>query len=277
MKIISFYNVKGGTGKTTQSIHAAWGLALLNPKSRILLIDFDGQNSLKTYFRLKMDKLDAFEFVINERKIDECIYPIALKIENNTYTVDVVPASSKMGFFDAKVANTPGRENLLRYRIEEEKLNLKYDFIIIDCPPALTQNSINALVASDFVIIPCIMDDYAIPSIEYIKNNLAILKRNLRIKNPQILGILPTLYDQRQTISKLILTSIQSYFKDDSVLAPIRISSSYKKAQIQRTVVFAAESKEFRATEDNLEFVKQILKRIDEVNVNQQELEQGTI
>lgn len=262
MTVIALHNAKGGVGKTTESIHLAYGLSYENSGSKILLVDLDGQNSLKTYFRLKMDKLDTYEFIINNANIEQCIYPMHIQIGEKECHVDIMPASAKMAAFDTKTANIPGRENLLRLRFEEEKISNKYDYVIIDCPPSFSQNTINALAASHFAIVPAVMDDYATTSIDYIRENIHILKRNLRLNNPELLGVLPTQYDPRQSVSSAIYSGLVKRYQDLKIFNPIRLNAAYRKAQIQRSVVFASEKSPFKATEDNLGFVKEILLQI---------------
>lgn len=262
MITITLHNAKGGVGKTTESVHLAFGLSLIKESSRVLLLDMDGQNSLKTYFRLKMDKLDTYEFIMNNADIEQCVYPISIKIGDRECQVDIMPASAKMASFDTKTANIPGRENLLRLRLEEENISNKYEYVVIDCAPSFSQNTINALAASNYAIVPAIMDDYASTSIDYIGENIQILKRNLRLNNPELLGVLPTQYDPRQSVSSAIHTGIIKKFYGLKVFDPIRLNSAYKKAQIQRSVVYASEKSPFKATEDNLSFVRQVLTQI---------------
>ncbi|MBL7555658.1 MAG: ParA family protein [Bdellovibrionaceae bacterium] len=266
MTVIALHNAKGGVGKTTESIHLAYGLSYENSGSKILLVDLDGQNSLKTYFRLKMDKLDTYEFIINNADIDQCIYPMPIQIGEKECHVDIMPASAKMAAFDTKTANIPGRENLLRLRFEEEKISNKYDYVIIDCPPSFSQNTINALAASHFAVVPAVMDDYATTSIDYIRENIHILKRNLRLNNPELLGVLPTQYDPRQSVSSAIYSGLVKRYQDLKIFNPIRLNAAYRKAQIQRSVVFASEKSPFKATEDNIGFVKEILLQIKQRN-----------
>lgn len=265
MIVIALHNAKGGVGKTTESIHLAYGLSYALNSSKILLLDLDGQNSLKTYFRLKMDKLDTFEFIMNNAAVDQCIYPMPLKVGEKQCHVDIMPASAKMAAFDTKTANIPGRENLLRLRLEEEKISNKYEYVIIDCPPSFSQNTINALAASNYVIVPAVMDDYATTSIDYIRENIQILKRNLRLNNPELLGILPTQYDPRQSVSSAIFAGLMKRYADLKIFNPIRLNAAYRKAQVQRSVVFASEKSPFKATEDNLRLVKEVLTQIENI------------
>lgn len=266
MTVIALHNAKGGVGKTTESIHLAYGLSYATNGCKILLIDLDGQNSLKTYFRLKMDKLDTYEFIMNNAVIDQCIYPMPINVGEKECRVDIMPASAKMAAFDTKTANIPGRENLLRLRIEEEKISNKYDYVIIDCPPSFSQNTINALAASNYAIVPAVMDDYATTSIDYIRENIQILKRNLRLNNPELLGVLPTQYDPRQSVSSAIYAGLTKRYSDLKIFNPIRLNAAYRKAQVQRSVVFTSEKSPFKATEDNLSFVKDVLLHIENEN-----------
>ena len=263
MTVIALHNAKGGVGKTTESIHLAFGLSYAKNGSKILLLDLDGQNSLKTYFRLKMDKLDTYEFIMNNAPVEQCIYQMPIKIGEKECRVDIMPASAKMAAFDTKTANIPGRENLLRLRLEEENISNMYDYVVIDCPPSFSQNTINALAASNYAIVPAVMDDYATTSIDYIRENIQILKRNLRLNNPDLLGVLPTQYDPRQSVSSAIYTGLIKRYSDLKIYHPIRLNAAYRKAQVQRSVVFASEKSPFKATEDNLSFVKEVLLQIE--------------
>jgi chromosome partitioning protein len=260
---ICIYNSKGGTGKTTTSVHLAFGLMYAKNDIRVLLLDLDGQNSLKTYFKLKMDKRDAFDFLLEQAPLEDCIYPISININGKNCSVDIIPASTKMSGFDSKTSNITGRENLLKVRLEEVDAYNKYDYIIFDCPPAFSQNTLNGLIASDFIITPSIMDDYVIPSITYINESLNILRRNMRTLNPTFLGLIPTMYDNRQSVSRQILEGLPKAFPKIKLFQPVKLNAAYRKAQIQRSVVYASEKAPYKATEDNVIMVKDILLEID--------------
>ncbi len=229
MKVFCIYNSKGGVAKTTTSVHLSFGLKFIEPKSRILLIDLDGQYSLKTYFRMKLERGDSFDFIFGG-SLESCIYPTSVNIENSVYSIDVMPSSSKMNAFDAKAANQPGRENLLKVRMEECELEKLYDYVILDCPPSLNLNSINGIMASDFLISPANMDDYCIPSVNYTKESLSVIKKNMRTDKPTLLGILPTMYDPRQSISRAVFEALPTQVKGTKILDPIRLNSSFRKA-----------------------------------------------
>ncbi len=261
MKVFCIYNSKGGVAKTTTSVHLSFGLKFIEPKSRILLIDLDGQYSLKTYFRMKLERGDSFDFIFGD-SLQSCIYPTSVNIENVNYSIDIMPSSSKMNAFDAKAANQPGRENLLKVRMEECELEKLYDYIILDCPPSLNLNSINGIMASDYLISPANMDDYCIPSVNYTKESLSVIKRNMRTDKPELLGILPTMYDPRQSISRAVFEALPSQAKGLHIFQPIRLNSSFRKAQVQRSVVYGTEKSPFKATEDYFSFCKSVLTRI---------------
>lgn len=258
MKVFCIYNSKGGVAKTTTSVHLAFGFKFINPKSKVLLIDLDGQYSLKTYFRMKLEKGDSYDFIFGEN-LDSCIYPTSTMIESNRYEIDIMPSSSKMNAFDSKAANLPGRENLLKVRMEECGLDNVYDYVILDCPPSLNLNSINGIMASDYLISPANMDDYCIPSVNYTKESLSVIKRNMRTTKPLMLGILPTMYDPRQSISRAVYDALPAQLKDLNIFHPIRLNSSFRKAQVQRSVVYGTEKSPFKATEDYFKFCKSVL------------------
>lgn len=267
MKVFCIYNSKGGVAKTTTSVHLSFGLKFIEPKSRILLIDLDGQYSLKTYFRMKLERGDSFDFIFGG-SLESCIYPTSVNIENSVYSIDVMPSSSKMNAFDAKAANQPGRETLLKVRMEECELEKLYDYVILDCPPSLNLNSINGIMASDFLISPANMDDYCIPSVNYTKESLSVIKRNMRTDKPILIGILPTMYDPRQSISRAVFEALPTQVKGTKILDPIRLNSSFRKAQVQRSVVYGTEKSPFKATEDYLKFCKSVLEVIKAENLS---------
>jgi chromosome partitioning protein len=277
MICIAVYNSKGGTGKTTEAIHLAYGLSFAKPKSRILLIDLDGQNSLKTYLKLKLDKMDAYEFLLEQAPLELCIYNTPININGNICSVDIMPASTKMSNFESKTTHIAGRENLLKVRFDECNASSKYDYVVIDCPPAFSQNTLNALMASDYLVTPSVMDDYVTTSVNYIRENLQIMKRNLRTTNPIFLGVVPTLYDVRQSVSRAIFEGLPSQFKDLKIFKPIRMNAAYKKAQVQRTVVYTSERAPAKATEDNLNFVKEVLFEISKFSKNTEKVKETLV
>ena len=216
-----------------------------------------------------MDKSDTFGFILDEDKLESCIYNVPINIEGVECAVDVMPSSTKMNAFESKTANTAGRENLLRVRFEEEKVADKYDFVVMDCPPSLNQNTFNAFMAADYVIVPAIMDDYALPSISFVVENLKITKRNLRSENPKLIGIVPSMYDVRQSVSKVVLNEVKRRYPDLRVFTPLRLSAAYRKAQVQRTVVFVSEKHPPKASEDNYNLVTEIIEEIEKKQATQ--------
>lgn len=265
MKVFCVYNSKGGVAKTTTSVHLAFGLKFINPKAKILLIDLDGQYSLKTYFRMKLERGDSYDFIFGDN-LDSCLYPTTVTIDGKPLSIDIMPSSSKMNAFDAKAGNQPGRENLLRVRMEECALHNLYDYIVLDCPPSLNLNSINGIMSSDYLITPANMDDYCIPSVNYTKESLSVIKRNMRTDKPVLLGILPTMYDPRQSISRAVFEALPTQVQGTKILNPIRLNSSFRKAQVQRSVVYGTEKSPFKATEDYLKFCKSVLEAIKTEN-----------
>ncbi len=267
MKVFCVYNSKGGVAKTTTSVHLAFGLKYINPKSKVLLIDLDGQYSLKTYFRMKLERGDSYDFIFGD-SLESCLYPTTINIDGKPVSIDIMPSSSKMNAFDAKASNQPGRENLLRVRMEECSIHNLYDYVILDCPPSLNLNSINGIMASDYLITPANMDDYCIPSVNYTKESLSVIKRNMRTDKPTLLGILPTMYDPRQSISRAVFEALPTQVKGTKILDPIRLNSSFRKAQVQRSVVYGTEKSPFKATEDYLKFCKSVLEVIKAENLS---------
>ena len=262
MKIISVENYKGGVGKTTTSIHLACGLKLLNKNLRVLLIDLDPQSSIKTYFKIKFDKLTIHEFIFNS-PLSDCVYkiPISLSHSLEKFDIDIIPSSAKFSEFESRASTIPGKEFLLKRRLEEERINDLYDVIILDCPPAFSAQSQNAMVASDYIIVPTHCDGFSISAIQFLQKTLEDIKKYLKLE-PKILGILPTKYDGRHLVSKDVLGGLRTFFKDTYVFNPIRTNTQFKKCQLNKKTIFEYESGALNGTKDYTAFCVDVAKRI---------------
>ena len=205
-KVISLINQKGGVGKTTTSINLSASLALLNKK--VLLIDLDPQCNATTGIGL------------NKGEIDKSIYNVL----NNTATIKtkyknlyVLPASINLAGIDIEILDQ-SRNNSNFVKAEQLKLHIdkikdKFDFIIIDCPPALGIITTNALTASDSVIIPVQCEFFALEGITQLLRAIMYTQQNL---NPKlsIEGVLLTMLDARTNLGIEVVEEIRSYFKD---------------------------------------------------------------
>ena len=202
-KIISFSNQKGGVGKTSTCVNVCAALALKG--KRVLLIDIDPQGNATTGLGFTKNNLknSVYNLLIDEINPAETIYKT--QIEN----LDLIPASIDLAGAEVELVYVKNREKRLKERVEN--LLPLYDYIMIDCPPSLGLLTINALTASNSVIIPIQSEYYALEGLSQLMNTIKLVAKHL---NPNLVidGVVVTMYDGRALISKQILAEINKFF-----------------------------------------------------------------
>ena len=209
-KVISLINQKGGVGKTTTSINLAASLALLNKK--VLLIDLDPQCNATTGIGLNKGNIEKsiYNVLNGSSTINEAIIKTKYK---NLY---VLPANINLAGIDIELEQEYANINIPRPEILKSHVNQiknEYDFIIIDCPPALGIITTNALTASDSVIIPVQCEYFALEGITQLLKAIMYTQSNLN-PNLSIEGVLLTMLDARTNLGLEVVEEIRSYFKD---------------------------------------------------------------
>jgi len=204
-QIISIANQKGGVGKTTTSVNLSAALAKIGKK--VLLVDCDSQANATTGMGIDKPSLKAslYQGLIGEVSIDDIIHPTVLK------KLMMIPANTDLIGFEIEMVSAQGRERKLKDLLANVKD--RFDYIIIDCPPALSLLTLNAFTASNFVLIPLQSEFYALEGLGQLLDTIKRVKSSF---NPglKIKGILLTMFDKRTNLSQNVVEDARKYFKE---------------------------------------------------------------
>jgi len=203
-KIICIANQKGGVGKTTTAINLSASLAAAERKT--LLIDCDSQGNATSGMGINRDmisKQNLYHALIGKVSLKEVIVGTQLP------HLDMAPSNQDLIGIEVEFIHLEQREKKLRSLLHQ--LDSTYDFIIIDCPPSLGFLTVNALVASDYLIVPLQCEYFAMEGLGYLLNTVRLIKARL---NPALTlgGILLTMFDSRNLLSHRVSEDVRSHF-----------------------------------------------------------------
>jgi len=203
-KIVSITNQKGGVGKTTTSINL--GASLVKRGKRVLLIDMDPQGNATVGCGVEVndEQNSIYELLVDGIKASDVIV-------NSECGVDIIAANGDLAGAQVELLNEIGRELRLQKAISEIEDN--YDYVFIDCPPALNVLTINALVASNSVLIPMQCEYFALEGLSAL---IATVRKIRETLNPKlkIEGLLRTMFDGRNSLSNEVSKQLQTHFGD---------------------------------------------------------------
>ena len=214
-QVIAITNQKGGVGKTTTAINLSSSLAYRG--SRVLLIDLDPQGNTTSGCGIDKKILDKtiYHSLLDDEGLH--VYPLD-KIKLN-----IVPADGNLIAAEVELSKLAGGENKLKSLIE--KVQSQYDFVLIDCPPALGLLTANALVAADGLIIPMQCEYFAMEGLSSLLDTVSYIQESLNPKI-KIIGLLRTLFDSRNTLSWQVSEQLDQHFSNNlfTVKIPRNIS-----------------------------------------------------
>jgi chromosome partitioning protein len=271
---------KGGVAKTSTTTALAGALVQRDPKARVLILDCDEQANIKTIFAVKLHEAEGGMASILLENTDPARVRVSVRPN-----IDVILSGGRMmRDFERTHVNTPDNELILSRRME--KIGTDYDYVLIDSPPALSLVSSNIAMYADYCVIPCTADLLAVVGVRstlFFLENLEHYFRDRGLKPCQVLGIVPTMYDQRRTVDMTILDDLQRMANAELthggvIFDPIRTDSKMKTSQVRRKLISEA-FPSAKAAEDYHTLCKEVLLRIERLNRSKTEtrLAQNTI
>ena len=204
-KIISIVNQKGGVGKTTTSVNLAAAIGIAGKK--VLLVDADPQGNTTSGYGINKKEIgvSSYELLVGSGKTENAI------IKTEYKNVDIIPASIDLAAAEVDLIEIDHREAQLKMALSV--VREKYDYIFIDCPPSLGLITINALNASDTVLVPIQCEYFALEGLSQLMATVRQVKR-LYNSTLEIEGIVLTMYDGRLNLTGQVVGEIKKYFAD---------------------------------------------------------------
>jgi chromosome partitioning protein len=204
-RILAVANQKGGVGKTTTTVNLATALAACG--KRVLIVDMDPQGNASTGLGVAADKRghSIYQVLLDGMSLEAAVTRTLVP------GMDIVPSGVDLSGAELELIDVPRREYRLRDAIQQARGT--YDFVVIDCPPALGLLTLNALVAADSVLVPLQAEFYALEGLSHLMRTIDRVKRGL---NPSLSlqGVVLTMFDRRNNLCEMVAADVRGYLGD---------------------------------------------------------------
>ncbi|ACF15098.1 Cobyrinic acid ac-diamide synthase [Chloroherpeton thalassium ATCC 35110] len=250
-KVLAVANQKGGVGKTTTAVNLAASIAAAEVPTLLIDIDPQANATSGSGVTLTEEAHSIYEVLIEHADIESTVIPSSMQY------LDVVPSDINLVGTEVELIDVPERERVLYHALGS--VRKKYDYIIIDCPPSLGLITLNALTASDAVVIPVQAEYYALEGLGQLLNTISIVRRHL---NPtlDIEGVLLTMFDGRLRLSNQVMEEVKKYFKEKVFTTVIRRNVKISEAPSHGRPVILYDAQSI-GTKDYMDLAYEIFKR----------------
>lgn len=248
---IQIQNFKGGVGKTTTSINLAASLARKGKK--VLVVDLDHQgNTTKGLGYTVKDTTPTIFHVLKD--IDFDFTDAVATVREN---LDLIPSDSKTAGLEDILHSMPRREEMLKIKLADAK---DWDVIILDCPPAHGLIHLNALLFAEYIIFPVTPEVWSYDGLEGVLGSIKRMQKYFNYK-PTILGALPTIVDERYSLTGEVRRLLEQTFGAEKLLTPIRTDAKLKNSQKKGQTIFEFAPRS-RAAEDYDRLADEVMRRV---------------
>jgi chromosome partitioning protein len=254
-RTIAVANQKGGVGKTTTSVNLGASLASRGFKTLVLDLDIQCNTTHVLYRELREEEEGICEVILDEKPLDGIIQP------TTTPNLYIAPAGESLAHADLNLAAMMGRDSILRACLNSETVNA-FDYVIIDTSPYLGLLTVNALVASDYIVIPVSCEFLPLLGIKWLLRTIKQVKTKLH-PGLEILGYVLTMYDRREGITRDVEDILRDQFGELVFDTRIRVNTKHKAAPSEHKTIFEYEGQSGgRGSQDYTNFTNEVLARL---------------